>query len=756
MKYKLLGLMLLITIQYQIYSQDLVKEAESKIEILKDLIKEAEVKNIDVLKEKTTITTAETFLKYALWDENNKKINEELFSKVNIYKKTASKMAEALPRFERKDVIKILDNSIKELNAVVNGKEFRQKQVNVDWTEAKLDGDQISYKDSPVFLSDYTWKPNDETLNEYYGHQDGFYISPNYLDEEGMVKERVMETLMNKPTGTLGFIFFNHKKVPDWTEEKYGKGFLMREDTFTAYDIDHPGARKMQKNLLAEVVPYMAGKKYSELGYMLCNEPHFYTEKTGDKISWASGPVSKYTHQKFKIWLQEKHKNIGNLNSLWETTFTDFNEVTIEIPIDTSLRGTPIWYDWCLFNMERVTDWYQYLKHRIRKDDIDANVHLKIMPSLWTNNLRSHGIDLEALTNMSGIIGNDAGAEHIRIYGKPHRWEKSYIFDWREMCMGFDFMKSVSPNKITYNTESHYLSSVKSKDLYLNPMYARASFWLAHTYGTTASQIWYWPRNSDGSVSMERAGKHYAGSNNQQPAVTNEVAHTMIDLNANAKEIMAMQRQKKSIRLFYSKTSAINKEKHMDDVFDLYEKLNFNGVPLGFVTEDILKNQSKDQWSVVLVRKTPFVTKEEMNALQGYLNNGGTVVLDDVSLKFNEYGKANELTLTAGSGRIVKADTLETFETKAFAVLDLKDELPAISINETNVIGTKGCIWRVVRNKMNNYVLSVVNVGKSDASLNIKLKDSPMINCKDIITGVTKRATPVLKPYETYFVEVTQ
>lgn len=65
----------------------------------------------------------------------------------------------------------------------------------------------------------------------------------------------------------------------------------------------------------------------------------------------------------------------------------------------------------------------------------------------------------------------------------------------------------------------------------------------------------------------------------------------MMDLNAFSSEIAAMQSLKQPIRLFYSKTSVINKWFHMQNLFDLYRKMYFNGVPLGFATEDIINSQ---------------------------------------------------------------------------------------------------------------------------------------------------------------------
>ncbi len=756
MKNIFFGALLLLVVQFQ--AQNLNKEATDKIKKIEKLIKKAEEVGIDVLKEKTTIRTAEIFLEFANWDEKNVEQNIKGFKGVASYKKDADKIGRDLPNFERNDIVLMLDEAKENLKALINREVYRKYSPHVEWDKAFVEGDQITYEGKPVFLADYTWKPKIKKLEEYHGNQDGFFLTPSYVvNKKGDFHPRKKKELEAKQTGSLGFIFMNHKSIPKWALEKYGSNFKMRENTYTAYDIDHPGAREIQKSLLKSVVPFTANQKFSELGYMLCNEPHFFTQKDPKrkKLPWASGGVSHYTIDKFKIWLAEKHKNISELNKVWNTNFRDFDSVTLEIPIDMTLRGTPKWYDWSVFNMYRVTEWYQFLKTEIQKYDAEAKVHLKIMPNLWTDNARVHGIDLEALTDMSGIVGNDSGADHTRTWQKkPYEWESHYAFDWRELCMGFDFMKSVSPNKINFNSELHYLSTVGSRNLYLDPMYARATFWLAHTYGMTVSQIWFWPRKADGSVDFKTETKNYPGSNNQQPRVTNEIAMTLIDLNSYGEEIMMMQRQRKPLRIFYSKTSAINKKKHMDDVFELYEKLHFNGTPIGFVTKDIIKKQDNKDWDIVLINKTEFVTQKEFNAVQSYLNNGGTVLIDRVSFKKNEYGVPFSMALEANNGTLISLNSVEQIEQKAMSLLRDRDLLSKVLVKEKNGTDKKGCVWKVITNKRGKQILSVVNVGKTNAELEITLKGVKKIQCRNLLNGTKATTRPVLKPHEVYFVEV--
>ncbi|MDO7173145.1 T9SS type A sorting domain-containing protein [Mariniflexile sp. AS56] len=738
-------------------AQTLEQQARQKITDLNALIAQAENEGFDALKEKMTVRTAEVFLDYANWDEANTTMNTDLFALVAAYKNNASQMASILPDFERNDVIQMLDEATAFLTLLRQSQVFRKPIPNVNWEQVTHQNDQLTFNGKPVFLSDYTWKPEISLLNEFHGNLDGYFLTPGLVtDNTGTIKASTTNELNTKPTGAMGFIFMNNKNVPAWSISKYGSDFEMRTDTFTGYDIDNPGAREMWGFLLEGTVPKMAGKKYSQLGYMMCNEPHFFTQTTGTNLAWASGPVSSYTIDKFKTWLANKHVSISRLNSLWGTSFADFNDVTIAIPIDTSKKGTAIWYDWSLFNMYRATEWYKFLKSEIQSHDAAAKVHLKIMPNLWTENERIHGIDLEALTDLSGIIGNDSGADYNHMWGPTEDWEANYAFNWRELCMGYDFMKSVSPDKINLNSEAHFLSTGKSRDLYMNPAYARATFWLAHTYGMTASQTWFWARTEDGSPRNGLAvGNGYAGSNNHQPRVVNEVASTIMDLNTNSDEIMAMQRQRKPIRIFYSKTSAINKQTHMDDLFELYESLHFEGIPIGFTTKDIIEKQNNNQWDVILIYKTEFITQAELEALQAYLDNGGTIIIDAVSLKKNEYGEMLS-SLNQSNGVLMNISALSAIKSNALSIIDSKNESPEVTVAETNGTGHKGCVWKCIKNSNGNNVLSVVNLGKTDATLAITLKNAiGNTMAKDLSKGVEVTNNPILKPYELYFVEIT-
>ena len=67
--------LILLCLAVNIQAQNVEKHAKRKIRKLEKLIKTAEIQGIDILKEKTTIRTAEIFLKFADWDEKNQDVN---------------------------------------------------------------------------------------------------------------------------------------------------------------------------------------------------------------------------------------------------------------------------------------------------------------------------------------------------------------------------------------------------------------------------------------------------------------------------------------------------------------------------------------------------------------------------------------------------------------------------------------------------------------------------------------------------------
>ncbi|MFR9581457.1 MAG: beta-galactosidase [Rikenellaceae bacterium] len=733
-------------------TNELIKSAELKIDQLDNLIKKANKKGINTLKERTALRTAEIFMGYAAWDEKNVEANTKHFAKVGRYKKEAAKYANELPTFEREEIVKMMDSSIAELTRVINGEIYRLPSPEVDWSKVSIEGDQVLFKGNPVFLSDWTWKPNIPYYTEYFGKMDGTLISPATVNKDGSIAPRVTTELKAKPTGDAGMIFLTHAAMPAWAKSQdptLGDGIGIK---YIQYDINNPLGRDVIKTMISQSVPHMAGKNYTKLGYMLCNEPHWISTKG----SYAAGGWSDRAIADFKVWLAERHGSIKKLNEVWGTTYSDFESITFEDNmVEKSMIGTPRYHDFVTYNMVRVNDWFHFLDREVKKSDPNAKTHIKIMPDMWSDNPKDNGLDLEELTRMSDIIGNDASTAAHFAWGPKQWWEDNYSFNWRELCMGYDFMKSVSPNKIVFNSEGHILTTNKYRNLKETPEYARMNYWLAHIHGLNVMRSWYWARKEDGSSRGNDISPGYAGSNNHQPRIVNEVHATTIDLNSVSKEITEFQRQRKSVRLFYSNTAAINNGVQMDDLFEVYESLYFEGSPIGFATEGIIKNNPKSEWDAIIVARTKSVTKSEIEALQSYINDGGTVILDKESLQVDEYGRPLGISLKSGRGELILIDSWRDAKVQLKAQLRKSGNTPKLSVKQDNGLAQKGVMWRVIDSpKPNTYLLTLVNMGKTPSKVDISHPSLKIKNVSNYLTGEKYSVKIDMPIYESLLLEV--
>lgn len=762
----------------QISAIELKATVNQKIQDFEKLVAEAESKGFDIEREKGVIWFAKEFAKYADWDDENIEVNQRMFALISNYRpdgKNAQDLAEELAGFERTEIINMIDDATDELNAVIAGEIVRRDVRMVDWEGIEHKGSNFYSNGKPVFLHDYFSKPldmptDDPTLfNDYLGNIiNPASINPSFVsDDNGTPVQSKYDNLRRSDSKAAGYQILWHDPAPAWAVDKYGEDLLQGKSNFTKYDINSPVMRDIWSNVLKKAGPYTQGWKSNELGYMIANEPHWFVQDR----HWASikktngiPGMSQQVYKDFATWLENRHKTLSAMNNLWSTNFKSFEEASNELlPLDITYRNSPLWYDVCLFNMERGTDWLTFIHDELLKYNPEATTHIKIMPDLFSEGNRTHGINVEALTEMTEMIGDDAKTrkENFRKSGASEDWNKEFSYFWQELAVSYDFMHSVSPEKAHVNSEAHFLSTVLFRDLYMTPAYVRNTFWYATILGMDASFSWFWGRQPDGSIenrllTTTNTGllESYPASVAQQPRVANEVSKTMMDLNAFSEEIVQFQEQAKPARLFYSETAAINDNDYMEHMFGLYKKMNFEGIPLGYVTKNIIEKQDNSTWDVVAIYHTPNVTDAEFDAVQAYLNNGGTIIIDDKSLTEDEYKRPRNKKLTAGSGKIINAakDTVTIAEQVLAEVKSVNR--PAIKITEENGLDQKGAFWRVIPNGNGGSIVTIVNLGKNSATLKIEDLNGKSLKAVNMLTQQDLGSTFSIKPEGTMLLEV--
>lgn len=751
-KLKYLLLFILLKGLCGVYAIDplLPGQISSKENELQLLINQAKARGIDVTREETAMMMSSEFSKYATWDANNYTTNLTAF-KQYWTTSTATAYAAGLADFERNEIIAMLNTAIQELTQVLNGTLIRRAVPKLDWQKLQAQDDQYVCDNYPVYFNDWFSKPatfNSTPMStDYTGRMETQLLAISQLANNTTVGEWYPYLLNQKTSGNAGYVILWHSPAPGFAQTA-DPNIAIGQRLFTKYDIDNPYVRDLWKAEFAGMIPYIVQKPFlTRLGYMMSNEPHWYTRANHwSFVDGVTGEVSNYTHEKFKVWLKNKYSNdIQTLNANWGTGYTDFDNVSFTVPFPSSILGTPKAYDWQRFNMDRSTEWFKFMHDEIKKHDPDAKTHMKVMPHCFSDNERDHGLDFEAITELTEIIGNDAQIYKIRKGGDSDiAWTSNYAFQWREM-MVYDFFKSVSPNKPNINSETHFISTNQYRDLYMTKEYTRTAYWLATLHGMNGGFSWWWTRDTNGAPNEQiltannQTNKYasYVGSVCQQPRVAYEVAKTMMDLTAYGDIISTLQRQERPIRIFYSETTAINKTYYMHNfITPMYESLYFEGFSMGFATENIIRKQNNNLWKAIVVYSADYVTDSEFDALQLYLDNGGTIIIDNptVSLKKNEYGQARTLSLnTNKGGNLIVAPTISEIKTKALEQLGSKAPILSV-VNNADGLTRKGCVWKVIKNNAGDTIVSIVNIAKDPIILNIK-KGDKIFTPVDLLTG---------------------
>jgi len=400
---------------------------------------------------------------------------------------------------------------------------------------------------------------------------------------------------------------------------------------FTKYDIDSTLVRGWLQDLFASTLPAWskAAGDMPEL-QLLANEPSFSTAKG----QWLAGNgVSAITLQKYRLWVAAKYKTVAELNKTYHTSYKSLDQVAITVPIDPALRGGPVWYDWCRFNMDRVDNWFAFLKKGVQANDIHHSpVTIKILGPSLGDSTRDQGIDIEYLTKLQDIDGSDLRAAPRDAHFSPKQsgamdpksgWTSRYSYDWIDQSMALDFTKSLCPHKLFYDSEWHGLGANSWQDTHMNANYIHSALWLAFTHGMGAMQAWVWDRKLDGSFSHS---PDEIGQLSTQPIALDAYGQTFKELNAHASEVISAVPSERHFLIYYSEDTAIQSDDYMAQLREVYVALKLLNVSIGFAPADEVAGiDTKTQ--TLIVSPTAYISEANLNRLRLFQRSGGRIIL---------------------------------------------------------------------------------------------------------------------------------
>ena len=393
---------------------DKIRSLQDKLGLLTQAMTSAEKAGIDTSHENITVKTVELFLQFSDWDRQNQDRVENAIKKwYRIDSSKAPDMAARLPDAQLEQSDEILNDALKSL--ATSCKQPAKRSKSIPFSGFDLPEIQNGYfvkQGRRIYPWSMIWAP--DSAAPYFSQFTSAYIRLASLNNESTGISSAQKTNFRKKldqltaTGQFLYLFLGHGRLPDWALEQYPETEIGARQ-FTAYDVDHPKIREWWNEVLsAYVTEYSKHPKSSHI-YMIANEPHWYTAEN----SWDTGTVSQYTFNKFNNWLKNKYTTIDSLNNAWKKNFTSFANVEFNVPVPNKLKSTASWYDWMRFNMDRGSEWFEFLCNTIKQYDSQAKCTIKLESSTLSNHKfeRDHGIHREKLSKLQEVNGIDTKME---------------------------------------------------------------------------------------------------------------------------------------------------------------------------------------------------------------------------------------------------------------------------------------------------------------------------------------------------------
>ena len=505
---------------------NMLNSVQERKAVLESKIQTATQRNLEVSYSKGSLTTVENFIIYASRDRENSDELSTYYAQFGTFENAFARQIDALglapvgyadysPFQQLFLCLNVLDNAIAEIDRQLNGDIVLPEVTDFSAGSPPVLPENSSYylkNGKPMFPTTLWGMPDDEELMETIGYFGEVFLSPRATTApSGAVSNTYAENQNNRlarhtsKNQSPNQIHITHKPLPYWMTQQNPEIDDFRRG-FVGYDINNPKTYQFNREMLSNFAKKVdENDEAGPVVYVISNEPFFFI---GQGDYEANNGVSQATIDAYTNYLKSEYgDNIATLNSVYNPfngnmNFSDFDAVadTYTIPVATSLRGTPAWYDWMRFHMNSVTAWHQNLKESVREGDPDGKTSIKIRGRDFEGNLRSHGIDMEQLMDIQDIVGFDNHTSpretHFRNTRPQQDWLENYSMEWREQSIVLDFAKSLYPKKPTFDSEWHGLATSGWVNYSLDRNYTRAAMWLAYTNGLSVMSAWWWYREN--------------------------------------------------------------------------------------------------------------------------------------------------------------------------------------------------------------------------------------------------------------------
>jgi hypothetical protein len=488
--------------------------------------------------------------------------------------------------------------------------------------------------------------------------------------------------------------------------------------------IDAPESRAVYEKWLRALMPLV--RDHAALhSICLSNEPHYRGQCAHSKEMFAD-------------WLAREYETVAQLNSVYGTTYTGWNDV----PMPTHRENYALFFDWCRFNQDRLLEFHKFERDIIHEYDPDLPVHAKVMSYAFRDPGEfENGINFEGFNQLGTIAGNDCS----QMYN--HEPTGEYAQEWLQMAMNYTLQHCTAPDSPIFNSEAHII--VDGDWRYVPESHIRTYYWSQALHGQGAATTWVWERGQAGD---------FAENILTRPNCVRAMGHVALDLNRLAPEVYALQRTRSEAAILYSYSSLLPSQDYAIEAQKAFEGAFFTGAVFDFVTERQTIAGKLANYKLLVLPRASNAPDNVLQAIQDYIRSGGTVLAVGNCFDKDQHGRARDERLRQeGSGRLVSFP----YALSARAYRELLDTLldEASVPRRIRLEGEYGePVWGVNLRTVEingKTLVNLINFSRDDARIRL-VRTHPISDATNLFTYQPLQFPLMLKPLEPVLLEIVE
>ena len=527
--------------------------------------------------------------------------------------------------------------------------------------------------------------------------------------------------------------------------------------TFINFNPTSDTAKKMIKKYYEIFIPIVYEYRDIVTSLTIVNEPYF---EAYDK---------SYYFDKWTAYLTDKYGNISSLNSIYNTSYSSFDDVKMPEWIpgrdenSTEPHTTQLHMDYRLFVTDIMYEFFSYCIGEINKytnGEIPCGVKtmqfFRERTSRWYNSYtRAISYDYEKIMELLDFNGMDSFSFYM-----DSRGEREESITISAKLSWYDFTTSIKDVPI-FDTETHLAvddadstaDGCQMEDTPILADFMAASAWMGAIHGCDLAAIWSWADMSQTTFLQNTIFT-------RRPDVMLKMSRTALDARRLSDEINAFQNAKRNVAILYSYECLMQNLQYQSNMFTVYNTLIQKGQKPLYVTDNSI-DKIKD--CSLLVIPGNLLTKEStVDAILGYISNGGKViVIGNDTFSRDMYNKVlsdttlkNKIATIKSKSTVISANLLNDTSKSDFesgAADKIETALKNLGLMNTRLVNkstnkTAEVEWNAVEYK-GETLISACNYSDNSITVTVEKDGKMRTNISDIKSNLNNLSDITLEPF---------